>query len=520
MFSRIFSARGVARHGLIKLMPACLVGSLLLLTVAGCSPVGQDTVGMTSAPRSVEELAVVDCLLPGQTIQQGRFQRWVSPPRPTKTTAGDCERQGGQYVISARARRDEALPIWQPAANTGDITAQTTVGEIYQKALGPPPDYSRAAEWYRKAAEQGSARAQVNLAFLYENGLGVPKDPAAAERLYRTAAGLPDEIKLTRGPSAELQTLQSENESLRRKLQEIEKSGQVSKQLAQEQQDTILKLKQQYQELADKLLKTASAKPVLPRNIDFGKYYALMIGNSKYYDQRFDQLVTPQNDVRRLEDILRKRYNFKVITVTNGTHDQIIDALFKLSNDLKESDNLLIYYSGHGELKEENQVGYWVPIDGKYGDVRKWFSNRELISYIDIIKARHVMIIADSCYAGTLAMSSIVTFDVNMSIEDRERLIRILTTKRSRSVLAAGGLNPVPEIRDGKYSMFAKALVEALEKNEGLMEGKQLHNLVAAQVLRASEGRTLPQYAYLNGHEAAEFFFVPVLSVQARRGVE
>ena len=45
------------------------------------------------------------------------------------------------------------------------------------------PDYSTAAQWYRKAADQGNSRAQINLGSLYERGLGVAKNKATALEL-------------------------------------------------------------------------------------------------------------------------------------------------------------------------------------------------------------------------------------------------------------------------------------------------------------------------------------------------
>lgn len=138
----------------------------------------------------IEDLTVVDCLLPGRMRKMGQTLIWVDRPRPVKKTISDCEILGGQYVLFDRANFDTALAVWKVAAEQGDPTAQTYVGEIYERGLGRAPDYALAVQWYRKAAAQGNARAQFRLGALHEKGLGVPPDALEALNWYRQAAGL------------------------------------------------------------------------------------------------------------------------------------------------------------------------------------------------------------------------------------------------------------------------------------------------------------------------------------------
>ena len=61
-----------------------------------------------------------------------------------------------------------------------------------------------------------------------------------------------------------------------------------------------------------------------------GKYYALLIGNSKY--DNWDNLVSPENDVREIKKVLDQSYKFeKIIHVDNGTKKEILTALEELS---------------------------------------------------------------------------------------------------------------------------------------------------------------------------------------------
>ena len=178
----------------------------ITLLVGGCATTGSTTdpsamygqvSGTADAPGAtgyviaqLEDLTVVDCLLPGRLRKMGSTITWVGRPRPVKKTISDCEILGGQYVLFDRADFDTALAVWKFAAEQGDPTAQTYVGEIFERGLGRPPDYATAAQWYRKAAVQGSPRAQLRLGALYEKGLGVQRDPVEALDWFRQAAGL------------------------------------------------------------------------------------------------------------------------------------------------------------------------------------------------------------------------------------------------------------------------------------------------------------------------------------------
>lgn len=66
--------------------------------------------------------------------------------------------------------------------------AQRMLGVLYEKGLGLPRDYIKAAESYRAAALQGDVVAQNDLANLYYDGRGVHKDLGAAFEWYRLAA--------------------------------------------------------------------------------------------------------------------------------------------------------------------------------------------------------------------------------------------------------------------------------------------------------------------------------------------
>lgn len=181
-------------HSLLKLpsFTAVLALTVTLVACVSTPETGEGALAVTSGNevRRIDDLLLVDCLLPGQIRQLGTQMTYLSPRRRVKTTKSDCGIRGGEFVLFERSNYQTALQTLLPQAQSGDVVAQTYVGEIYERGLGlPGPDYVTAAMWYRKAAESGHSPAQTNLGSLYERGLGVPKQKSTALNLYRQAIG-------------------------------------------------------------------------------------------------------------------------------------------------------------------------------------------------------------------------------------------------------------------------------------------------------------------------------------------
>ncbi len=183
----------------------------------------------TEGMQRVGDLHVVDCLLPGKVRRLGS-STYLAPRRPVKTTAADCRIKGGEYTEYDRADYRSALAVWMSAAEAGDASAQTNVGEIFERGLGGAPNYEAARIWYERAAAQGDTRAQFALGTLYEQGLGVPKSQLEALNWYRQAWGMSDDSVVfasaaKREREAEAARLQQQAQSLRKTL--AEKDAQI-----------------------------------------------------------------------------------------------------------------------------------------------------------------------------------------------------------------------------------------------------------------------------------------------------
>ena len=109
----------------------------------------------------------------------------VPSPAPTVNIA-EVVRQANAFF--GKKQYQEALPLYQQAANADDSGAQNKLGNCYANGLGVTKDYTQAVYWFKKAADQASDDAQNSLGTCYENGYGVTKDMNQAIEWYKKAA--------------------------------------------------------------------------------------------------------------------------------------------------------------------------------------------------------------------------------------------------------------------------------------------------------------------------------------------
>jgi ABC-type phosphate transport system auxiliary subunit len=244
-----------------------------------------------------------------------------------------------------------------------------------------------------------------------------------------------------------------------------------------------------------------------------GQDYALLIGNEAY--RHLPRLHTPIADVERLERILGERYGFRVRTLHNATRYDTLSALNDLRERLTSEDRLLVYYAGHGELEPTNMRGHWLPVDAEPDSTANWLSNVDVTDILNVIRARQILLVADSCYSGTLTRSSLTRLQVGLTPEERATWLELMARKRARVVLTSGGLAPVLDFGGGEHSVFARSFIEALETNDDILLGRGLYQAVAARVAHAAAGfefEQIPQYAPIAGagHESGDFILQPL----------
>ena len=241
--------------------------------------------------------------------------------------------------------------------------------------------------------------------------------------------------------------------------------------------------------------------------IDFGTYFALVIGNRDY--KNLADVPSARDDADDIAVVLTERFGFQVELLLDASRYEIISALAALRRELEETDNLLIYYAGHGHLDIDSEEGYWLPVDAEPDNSVNWVSNSTLTGLIRAVRAKHVIVIADSTYSGRLTRN--VDADL-MTGTEQDAWIARMAVRRSRTAMTSGSAKPVPHPIGGPNSVFARALLETLREMTRPSDGQMVFDAIKRPVLLNADGT--PQYANLDraGHDGGDFVFVPLLA--------
>lgn len=168
---------------------------------------------------------------------------------------------------------------------------------------------------------------------------------------------------------------------------------------------------------------------------------------------------------------------------------------------------------GHGELDKKNQRGHWLPVDAEPTSSANWISNISITDILNVMTVRQLLVIADSCFSGTLTRSALGRLEAGISEEERAKVIQRMVERRSRMVMTSGGVEPVLDSAGGPHSAFAQPFIELLQANVGVISGQEMFQLLQLRVTAAAQRVHMwqvPEYAPIkySGHESGDFFFV------------
>ncbi len=229
-------------------------------------------------------------------------------------------------------------------------------------------------------------------------------------------------------------------------------------------------------------------------------YYALIIAVDDYQDPKFGSLDNPVNDAQKLMNILVSRYIFlpeNIIFLKNAEREDIIKALDELIEKIQSKDNLLIFFAGHGYWIKGSNVGFWMPSDASADSRDKWFSNSTLVDYIKEIQSKHVLLIADACFSGSIFKSRAVNLNRRQTLQD-------LYDLPSRKAITSGTLTEVPD-----QSAFTRFLIEELSTNKkNIFTSEQLFGSFRTAVINNSENKPLYGEIMNVGDKGGDFIFI------------
>jgi len=240
----------------------------------------------------------------------------------------------------------------------------------------------------------------------------------------------------------------------------------------------------------------------LKLNVNSENYYALVIGNNNY--MHFDKLNAATNDAKAVSEMLEKKYGFEVSLLLNADYEKTVNTIYSLTKKLKSQDNLLIYYAGHGELDKAENRGYWLPVDANEELRSKWISNSFIVDRIKATKAKHVLLVVDSCFSGTLLRSGnngLKKSNIN------NNYIQRLKNKKTRLVITSGGNEPVVDSEGGQHSLFAFKFLDTLKNNNNVINSQILFENIRGYVVSNASQTPEISVIHKSGHDGGDFLF-------------
>jgi len=240
-----------------------------------------------------------------------------------------------------------------------------------------------------------------------------------------------------------------------------------------------------------------------------GNYHALIIGINNY--QHLSRLATAVNDARTVAEILKKQYGFSVSLLLDrqATRRGILKAFNRLSKKLGKNDHLLIYYAGHGYYDKDGEAAYWLPSDAQKNEDIDWISASSITTHIKRNQARNILIVADSCYSGTLTKRRDANVDLHKTERQRQRYLKKMMNKQSRVLIASGGNEPVSDSGGQGHSIFAQVFLDGLRRIERTaftaeeLFSRHIQERVAGNVSQTPEYQVIRE----SGHNSGDFVF-------------
>lgn len=243
--------------------------------------------------------------------------------------------------------------------------------------------------------------------------------------------------------------------------------------------------------------------------------WAVIIGINEY--QNWPKLRYCVNDAEAIEQMLINQYGFKqknIIRLLNqqATRERIVWALGDQMADpgkVSKDDRVFVFFAGHGatrKLPSGKELGYIVPVDAEAeASQSKSISMTQLQEFCELIPAKHLYFVVDSCYSGLALTRSGGASSRNASYLEE------ITKRMARQILTAGGADQqVQDNGPGGHSIFTWTLLQGLQ---GLADTDGNSAITASELgayispIVSSLSHQTPAFGNLAGSEGGEFVF-------------
>lgn len=230
-----------------------------------------------------------------------------------------------------------------------------------------------------------------------------------------------------------------------------------------------------------------------------GNNYLLVIGIDQY--AHCPRLFNAVKDAQEIVQLLKKRFQFEEEHIIehydlDATKRNIYEAFRSMAERVTPKDNLIVYFSGHGEYDKLFNLGYWVPVNAEKEAVDQYVPNSEIRNILAAIKSHHTFLMVDSCFSGLLFAQNTSR---NISLR-KER-------DPSRWGLTAGRNEIVDDGTQGSNSPFAKSIIYQLTHTDKPLGVAELCDNVLEVVSANSSQTPRGEPLKVEGHQGGQFVF-------------
>ena len=229
----------------------------------------------------------------------------------------------------------------------------------------------------------------------------------------------------------------------------------------------------------------------------YSGYHALVIGASDYRNG-WPDLPNAVQDARQVSRMLED-LGWDVDLLENPTGKTLSLALNKLIVDAHEDREkaVFVWFSGHGHTidgADGSPDGYLVPVDSPdpnldySGFMDTAISMGRIKDVSTTIRAKHVLMLFDSCFSGTL-------FSVNRASGPSPYIQRKVTEQVRQYITAGQADETVPD-----QSVFKEAFIQGIRDGEsdlnrdGYVTGTEIGSYLAEKVANYSGGAQNPVF--------------------------
>jgi hypothetical protein len=270
-----------------------------------------------------------------------------------------------------------------------------------------------------------------------------------------------------------------------------------------------------------------------PQQASIGRRLIVAVGINEY--QHWQKLRNAVHDATSVSDRLCQHHGFGAFEeplLDQAATKSAIESLVqdRLRAVLQPEDSLVFYFAGHGTTRDDQvgdaviETGFLIPVEASHDREQRWSEYVELDSLLkelSKLRARHVLVILDSCHSGIALGKSASTY------RSSERYHADLARRVSRKVISSARGDKVA--LDGgsgsAHSLFTDRLLAGLRDaasdldGDGIFTSSELGLFLQQTVGQASQSRQTPDYGAFYNDDRGELI-IPVRQTAAPENSE